>query len=79
MRFISKNYAGNNHRIQPNEPAAKLWIISKKLETAYMKMHEGTHTADIYIEVGYKDVARFIKAFEQQYGFPPSFDLDTLN
>lgn len=79
MRFINKNYPNSDHRIQPNEPAAKLWIISKKLETAYMKMHEGTHTADIYIEVGYKDVARFIKAFEQQYGFPPSFDLNTLN
>ncbi|MCC8146340.1 MAG: hypothetical protein LIO93_07895, partial [Bacteroidales bacterium] len=71
MKFLNQNYT-SMVRLGENEGAShSLWIISKKLETAYTKMQQGEKVADIYIEVSYKDVVRFIKAFERQYGFSP--------
>lgn len=71
MGFLNQNCTSNVIVEQTSRTPQTLWIISKKLETAYMKMQQEGNVADIYIEVGYKDVARFIKAFEEQYGFPP--------
>lgn len=71
MDFLNQNYTGGVSMEQISGAPQTLWIISKKLETAYMKMQQGENIVDIYIEVGYKDLARFMEAFEKQYGFSP--------
>lgn len=88
MSFLNKNIKDNTIEhikefsgefIEQAATSDKLWIISKKLETAYMKVQQGENTTDIYIEVAYKDVARFVKEFKKQYGFSLAFDNKTLN
>lgn len=71
MKFLNQNYTGDISPGQLRQTPGTLWIISKKLETAYMEVQQGEAITDIYIEIGYKDVARFIEAFEKQYGFTP--------
>lgn len=49
------------------------WLIRKRLEVAYVKMKEGGRkVADVYTEVGFKNMSHFSTAFKRQYGISPS-------
>ena len=44
-------------------------IITKCLETAYLKLQDGNKTTDIYMEVGYKNIRSIIQVYDNRYGF----------
>ena len=49
------------------------WIMRKRLNTAkhLLANEEGT-PSEIYIQVGFEDLAHFSRAFKKQFGYPPS-------
>jgi len=51
----------------------KQWLQDKRLEHAKIKLEEGRHSVThIALEVGYKNVSSFIKAFKKHYGQTPN-------
>ncbi len=49
------------------------WLMKKRLETAYRKIHEeGKKISDIYLETGFKSLSHFSTAFKKQYGVAPT-------
>lgn len=49
------------------------WLIKRRLEEAKALMDkEGRKPADIYLEVGFKNLSHFSTAFKKEYGLPPS-------
>lgn len=49
------------------------WLLEHRLSKAYQLITErGMRTADVYIEVGFKNRSHFSSAFKKQYGFGPS-------
>lgn len=51
------------------------WIIRRRLEAAYDKLrNEHKKPSEVYIEVGFKDISHFYRAFKKQYGFSPRKD-----
>lgn len=48
------------------------WLIRRRLEAAYdILRNEGKKASDVYVEVGFKDISHFYRAFKKQYGFSP--------
>lgn len=49
------------------------WIMKKRLAFARNLLLQGAKKAsDIYLEVGFEDLAHFSRAFKKQFGMPPS-------
>ena len=49
------------------------WIIKRRLEEAKRIMeNHGKKPADVYLEVGFKNLSHFSTAFKKEFGFPPS-------
>ncbi len=49
------------------------WLMEHRLSKAYqMLVNDGMRTAEVYIEVGFKNRSHFSSAFKKQYGFWPS-------
>lgn len=49
------------------------WIVKRRLEEARNLMDKlGRKPADVYLEVGFKNLSHFSTAFKKEYGFPPS-------
>ena len=49
------------------------WIMRKRLVKAHELLMQGEGTAsDIYMQVGFEDLAHFSRAFKKQFGVPPS-------
>lgn len=49
------------------------WIVSRRLEEAHRLLTETSATpADVYLEVGFKNLSHFSTAFKKKYGVPPS-------
>ena len=49
------------------------WIIKRRLEEAKCMMDKlGRKPADVYLEVGFKNLSHFSTAFKKEYGYPPS-------
>lgn len=49
------------------------WIVKRRLEEAKCMMDNmGRKPADVYLEVGFKNLSHFSTAFKKEYGFPPS-------
>ena len=50
------------------------WITKKRLEEAKSLMEKlGRKPADVYLEVGFKNLSHFSTAFKKEFGFSPSF------
>lgn len=48
------------------------WLINKRLKVAYDKIvNQDMKVSDVYVEVGFKNLSHFYKAFKKQYGFSP--------
>ncbi len=59
-------------RIIFNETPHK-WILRKRLERAKMLLVQNQEKAsDVYLQVGFEDLAHFSKAFKKQYNISPS-------
>lgn len=49
------------------------WIVKRRLEEAKCLMDKlGRKPADVYLEVGFKNLSHFSTAFKKEYGFSPS-------
>lgn len=49
------------------------WIVKRRLEEAKCLMDKlGRKPAEVYLEVGFKNLSHFSTAFKKEYGFPPS-------
>lgn len=49
------------------------WIVKRWLEEAMDMMDRlGRKPADVYLEVGFKNLSHFSTAFKKEFGFPPS-------
>lgn len=49
------------------------WIVKRRLEEAKCLMDKlGKKPAEVYLEVGFKNLSHFSTAFKKEYGFPPS-------
>lgn len=49
------------------------WIVKRRLEEAMDLMDKlGRKPADVYLEVGFKNLSHFSTAFKKEFGFPPS-------
>jgi AraC-like DNA-binding protein len=52
-------------------PAA--WLLQRRLEAAHAALlTPGKRTTDVYLEVGFEDVAHFSKSFKRAFGYNPS-------
>jgi AraC-like DNA-binding protein len=52
-------------------PAA--WLLQRRLEAAHAALlTPGKRTTDVYLEVGFEDVAHFSKSFKRVFGYNPS-------
>lgn len=52
-------------------PAA--WLLQKRLEAAHAALlTPGKRTMDVYLEVGFEDVAHFSRSFKRAFGYNPS-------
>ena len=59
-------------RMTFNETPHK-WILRKRLERARMMLvQDHVKPSDVYLEVGFEDLAHFSRAFKKQYKVPPS-------
>jgi len=55
------------------EETPHAWILSRRLEEAYSLINKSSKTSiQIYIELGFKDLAHFSKVFKKKFGFSPS-------
>lgn len=49
------------------------WIVKRRLEEAKCLMENfGKQPADVYLEVGFKNLSHFSTAFKKEFGIPPS-------
>ena len=49
------------------------WIVKRRLEEARCLMEKlGKKPADVYLEVGFKNLSHFSTAFKREFGIPPS-------
>jgi len=49
------------------------WLIQKRLNAAHEMLREQNKSVtDVYIEVGFKNMSHFSRAFKRQYGIAPS-------
>lgn len=49
------------------------WILRKRLEHAKkMLLNEGAKPSEVYLQVGFEDLAHFSRAFKKQFQVPPS-------
>lgn len=49
------------------------WILRKRLEQAWnMIKQQGVKPVDVYLQVGFEDLAHFSRAFKKQYNIAPS-------
>lgn len=49
------------------------WIVKRRLEEAKCLMEKlGKKPADVYLEVGFKNLSHFSTAFKKEFGFSPS-------
>lgn len=49
------------------------WIVKRRLEEAKCLMEKlGRRPADVYLEVGFKNLSHFSTAFKKEFGFSPS-------
>lgn len=49
------------------------WLTQKRLELAhYLLQEKGRKPVDLYLEVGFENLAHFSTAFKKQFGYPPS-------
>lgn len=49
------------------------WIVKRRLEEAKCLMDKlGRKPAEVYLEVGFKNLSHFSTAFKKEFGFPPS-------
>lgn len=56
-----------------SELSPEKWLIRKRLEAAVnMLCEEKKSVSDVYLEVGFKNMSHFSKAFKKQYGTSPS-------
>ncbi len=59
-------------RMLYNETPHK-WILRKRLETAKrMLLQDDVRPSDVYLEVGFEDLAHFSRAFKKQFQMSPS-------
>ena len=50
-----------------------LWIVKRRLEEARCLMEKlGKKPANVYLEVGFKNLSHFSTAFKREFGIPPS-------
>ncbi|RPD49593.1 AraC family transcriptional regulator [Hymenobacter sediminis] len=48
------------------------WLTQKRLELAhYLLQEKGRKPVDLYLEVGFENLAHFSTAFKKQFGYPP--------
>ncbi|UOQ69445.1 helix-turn-helix domain-containing protein [Hymenobacter volaticus] len=53
--------------------APALWLRQRRLEAAHAALLlPGKKTSDVYLEVGFEDVAHFSRTFKQAFGYNPS-------
>jgi len=49
------------------------WLIEKRLKVAHdIIRNEGRKVSDVYLEVGFKNLAHFSNAYKKQFGVAPS-------
>jgi AraC-like DNA-binding protein len=49
------------------------WLIQKRLEAAQEKIRNGNKKiSDVYVEVGFKNLSHFSKAYKETFGYAPS-------
>lgn len=49
------------------------WLMNKRLEVAKDKLHDGKKkVSDVYLEVGFKDLSHFSRAYKETFGVSPS-------
>ncbi|MCD7932208.1 MAG: AraC family transcriptional regulator [Tannerellaceae bacterium] len=49
------------------------WIMQKRLQAAHDKIkHEKKKVSDVYLEVGFKDLSHFSKAYKDNFGYSPT-------
>lgn len=54
------------------------WIVKRRLEEAkYLIETMGAKPAEVYLEVGFKNLSHFSTAFKKEFGYPPSESHDT--
>jgi AraC family transcriptional regulator, exoenzyme S synthesis regulatory protein ExsA len=58
-------------KISPLSPHK--WLMQKRLQVAREKiMTEGKKVSDVYLEVGFKDLSHFSRAYKEAFGYSPT-------
>ncbi|CVK16476.1 AraC-type DNA-binding protein [Apibacter mensalis] len=58
-------------KISPLSPHK--WLMQKRLQVAREKiMIEGKKVSDVYLEVGFKDLSHFSRAYKETFGYSPT-------